>query len=110
MGENEQCQMLSFHVQLMSNLEWTDAYPFTKMVITHNLTKTEYEQVFFLMEELHDTYEKYQAEGFVDYSPLLIHFAGMLSYKLNPNQALRALYQEGIYPKLTGTLVTYLRT
>jgi|SRR5699024_2371207 len=94
----EQNETINFYLQLLSKTIDMDRYPFTKMVIENNITKAEYINLFHLLESLHDQYMSQKKEGFLDFSSLLVKFAGMLNEKLVPTATVYALKKEGYYP------------
>ncbi|UOQ92762.1 YhaI family protein [Halobacillus shinanisalinarum] len=100
---------LHFHLQLLLQVKEMKQYPFTKMVIHYGLTEEEYRQTLRLFEELEDTYEQDLENGLIDHSLLLIHFAGMLSYKMPVERTIIAMYEENIYPLLTNKLLQLLK-
>lgn len=75
-------------------------YPVIKLIIEHNLTRKEYSEMMDMIEGLNETYELQKEEGLLDFTSLLIQFAGMLNEKLNPNETIEALKSEGCYPLL----------
>ncbi|PAV29346.1 hypothetical protein CIL05_12960 [Virgibacillus profundi] len=77
-----------------------EQYPLIKLIIENNITKEEYNELLNMLEMLNESYESQKEEGFMDFTSLLIHFAGMLNEKLNPNQMICALKKEGYYPSL----------
>ncbi|WP_404451662.1 YhaI family protein [Virgibacillus necropolis] len=91
---------MSFHVQLLSKLIDVDKYPFVKLVIENNITEEEYTELFQLLQMLEDNYKSQKEEGFLNFTSLLIHFAGMLNEKLEPNETIYALEREGYFPHL----------
>ncbi|MFD2924343.1 DUF1878 family protein [Halobacillus naozhouensis] len=100
---------LHFQVQLLMNVKKMKHYPFTQMVIKYGLTEAEYLETIRLFEELEHTYEQDQENGLIDHSPLLIHFAGMLCYKLPVEGTIMAMYEEKIHPNLTDQLLKLIR-
>jgi hypothetical protein len=90
----------SFHVQLLSKILNLDDYPVVKLVIENNLSKEESEKLFHLLNKLNNQYKIQKEEGFLDFTPLLVEFAGMLNEKLDPDKTIFALEQEGHYPAL----------
>ncbi|GAB3790187.1 DUF1878 family protein [Virgibacillus kimchii] len=90
----------SFHVQLLSKILNLDNYPVVKLIIENNLTKEESEELFLQLNKLNERYEQQKEEGFLDFTPLLVEYAGMLNEKLDPDQTILALQQEGHYPAL----------
>ncbi|WP_010650117.1 DUF1878 family protein [Oceanobacillus massiliensis] len=90
----------AFHIQLLSKIIDMNQYPLIKLMIEKNISLEEYNELMEMLERLNDTYELQQEEGLLDFTSLLIHFAGMLNEKLDPNQTIRALRKEGYYTKL----------
>ncbi|KGP72261.1 DUF1878 family protein [Pontibacillus yanchengensis] len=93
-------EMLAFHVRLLSQMSRADHYPFMKMILEKGLKEEEYQEVLFLLHTLHNKYEDQKEEGLLDYTSLLIHFAGMLNMKLHPDDTIEALRKEGMYVEL----------
>ncbi|MBR3119155.1 DUF1878 family protein [Oceanobacillus profundus] len=75
-------------------------YPVIKMIIEHNLTRKEYNEMMEMIQSLNDAYELQKEEGLLDFTSLLIQFAGMLNEKLDPNKTIEALKLDGCYPML----------
>ena len=75
-------------------------YPVIKMIIEHNLTRKEYNEMMEMIQSLNDAYELQKEEGLLDFISLLIQFAGMLNEKLDPNKTIEALKLDGYYPML----------
>lgn len=105
MERENRCETFAFHLNLLMEVEEMKKYPFTKLVIEKSLTKKEYKETLQLLEILNERYEEDVANGLIHHCGLLIHFAGMVCYKLPINEALEALDQQGIYPKLTEQLI-----
>lgn len=103
--KGNQCETFAFHLNLLLEVEEMKKYPFTKLVIEKSLTKKEYKETLQLLETLNERYEEDVANGLMNHSNLVIHFAGMLCYKLPIEEALQALDQQGLYPKLTNQLI-----
>lgn len=90
----------SFHVQLLSKILNLNDYPVVKLIIEKNLTKAESEELFRQLSRLNHLYQQQKEEGFLDFTPLLVEYAGMLNEKLDPDETILALQQEGHYPAL----------
>ncbi|MFQ3543780.1 DUF1878 family protein [Halobacillus rhizosphaerae] len=105
MEKKETCESCHFHLQLLLKGVELHQFPFTRLVIERGVTEEEYTHTLHLVEELHSNYEKDRSEGLVDYTPLLLHFAGMLTCKLPIKDTLIALREEGIYPALAKELL-----
>ncbi|WP_084268838.1 DUF1878 family protein [Oceanobacillus damuensis] len=90
----------SFHIQLLSKIIDMNKYPLTKLIIENNITREEYMELMKMIQRLNDTYELQKEEGFLDFSSLLVHFAGMLNEKLDPNETIEALAKEKYFPLL----------
>lgn len=96
---------LSFHLSLISDLISKDEYPFTKLMIDKAMTEHEYDELFRLLEELNSCFIQQKEEGLLDYTKLLVHFAGMLNEKLHPDETLNALRKEGHYTEMIDTFM-----
>lgn len=90
----------SFQVQLLLNIINMKNYPFTQLVIENSLTKEEYLDLIQLLDGLEKDYFDQKKQGFMNFSILLVHFAGMLNDKLLPDETIYALKQEGYYVEL----------
>ncbi|WLR47624.1 DUF1878 family protein [Halobacillus litoralis] len=105
MEKEIRCETFAFHLNLLLEVEEMKRYPFTKLVIEKTLTKKEYKETLQLLEILNERYEEDVANGLIDHSNLMLHFAGMLCYKLPIEEALKALNQQGLYPELVNQLI-----
>lgn len=101
-GSNEEEEILSFYVQLLTQMQEFQNYPFTKMIMEKRISKKEYQELMTLLSNLSDKYQEQKEEGLLHYNPLLIHFAGMLNHKLHPDKVILALQEEGIFSDLMG--------
>lgn len=70
------------------------------MIIEKNITEEEYKDLMDLLDDLNELYMEQREEGLVDFTTLLVRFAGMLNEKLEPNETISALKKEGYYPSL----------
>ncbi|EQB35119.1 hypothetical protein M948_18650 [Virgibacillus sp. CM-4] len=109
MKDYHEAETASFHLHLLSKIMDMDKYPFTKLIIERNLTKAEYIELMDRLFLLNQQFEVQTKEGLLDFSSLLLHFAGMLTEKLEPNQTIYALKEEGVYPSLMETFITILK-
>lgn len=109
MADSKQSSDQAFQIQLLSKTLDQKRYPFTKLIIERNVTKQEYENLFCLLEQLNDRYQKQKEAGLLDYTSLLIHFAGMLNEKLQPNETIYALKKEGYFPSLMDEFIHILK-
>ncbi|MDC3417275.1 DUF1878 family protein [Aquibacillus salsiterrae] len=100
MGTNGKMENLLFQIKLLTQTSDLKRFPFTKLVIQHQLTEEEYEEIFHLLDKLNDEFIQQKEEGFLNFEPLLLHFVGMLTTKLNPFETIDALKKEGHYPSL----------
>ncbi|WP_163971339.1 DUF1878 family protein [Oceanobacillus halotolerans] len=96
---------LAFHIQLLLQLVDIDAFPFTRLLIRHNISKDEYDELMQLIQQINEEFEQQRKEGLLNFLPLLVHFAGMLNEKLNPDEVIYALKKEGYYPSLLNTFI-----
>ncbi|WP_246206721.1 DUF1878 family protein [Virgibacillus ihumii] len=101
-------ETLSFQVQLLSKVIDVKQYPFIKLVVEKSITYGEYEQLMQQLADLNSRYEAQKEEGLLDFTPLLVHFAGMLNEKLDPNTTIFALKKEGYYPSLMNVFINIL--
>ncbi|ALX48705.1 DUF1878 family protein [Lentibacillus amyloliquefaciens] len=105
---NGQNETINFHLQLLAKTIDLNQFPFTKMIIEQNITKSEYENLFYMLDELELQYQKQKEEGFLNFSSLLVQFAGMLNERFDPNTLVYALKKEGYYPSLMGEFISIL--
>ncbi|WP_106498100.1 DUF1878 family protein [Lentibacillus sp. Marseille-P4043] len=95
----------AFHLQLLSKLIDINQYPFIKLIIENNITYQEYHDLFQLLDILNEKFALQKEEGFLDFTSLLIHFAGMLTEKLDPTKTIFALKKEGYFPSLMNEFI-----
>jgi hypothetical protein len=91
---------LEYHQSLLMEMIDESKKPFYHLVITANLTKEEVNEVINLFEYLSKEYEKQKAEGFTTFTPLLIHFAGMLHPNLPLEKTVDALLKQQMFVPL----------
>lgn len=108
MSHNVQDETTIFHLQLLSKIIDMEQYPLTKLIIENNITQLEFEGIITLLEDLDKQFRAQKEEGFMDFTGLLVHFAGMLSEKLNPTKTICALKKEGCYPSLMAEFIKIL--
>jgi hypothetical protein len=101
---NERFKQVKFQQELLLKMVDRRKYPFYSLVIEKELIEEEMKEVVLLCKELNQCYESMKEEGFVSYVPLLIHFVGMLNTKLEPKEAIEALYYQGYYRTLMAEL------
>lgn len=94
-----------FHIQLLSTMIDSNKYPLIKLIIENQVTKHEFESLLQLLHTLEERYEEQKKAGYLDFTSLLVHFAGMLTVKLNPDQTIYALKKEGYYPSLMSEFI-----
>ncbi|MBP1968979.1 hypothetical protein J2Z83_001082 [Virgibacillus natechei] len=90
----------SFHLQLLSKIMDMNEYPFINLIIENDITYKEFEELMHLLQKLDAQYNIQKEEGFLDFTSLLVQFAGMLTEKLDPNNTIYALKKEGYFPSL----------
>ncbi|NWO13927.1 DUF1878 family protein [Virgibacillus sp.] len=95
-----EAETVAFHLHLLSKIIDKEAHPFTKLIIEQGVTEDEYNHLIRLLDLLEDQLKKQKNAGLLDFSSLLVHFAGMLTEKLAPHQTIYALKKEGYYPSL----------
>ncbi|WLR51474.1 DUF1878 family protein [Bacillus tianshenii] len=100
----ERLERLEFYQQLLLDVMKDKDYPFYQLVIEKGLSKEEVSDVCRLCGRLTKAYEEQKELGFVNFYPLLIHFAGMLNPKLHPDDTMNALYQQKMYISLMEVL------
>ncbi|SHG66819.1 DUF1878 family protein [Ornithinibacillus halophilus] len=106
---NENDNTTSFHLQLLSKTLDLEKYPFIQLVIIHNITNAEYKDILNLLHSLEEKYEQQKEEGLLDFTSLLVQFAGMLNEKLDPTETIFALYTEGYFPTLMEVFIEVLQ-
>lgn len=89
-----------FHLQLLMNIIDMTHYPFTKLIIDREITQTEYNELMSLLTELDYTYHSQKEQGLLNFSSLLVHFAGMLNEKLSPTETIASLKEEKLFVDL----------
>lgn len=99
----------SFQIHLLSKIIDMDKYPLIKLIIENNIDQEEYEQLFALLERQNGLYEQQKEEGFLNFSSLLVEFAGMLNEKLEPNETIYALRKENYFLELTDEFLKIIR-
>ena len=78
-------------------------------MIDKEIDQVEYEVLFQLLHDLNTRFHKQKREGLLDYTSLLVHFAGMLNEKLHPDETILALKKEGYYEALMDIFLYTLK-
>ncbi|WP_405103308.1 DUF1878 family protein [Oceanobacillus sp. FSL H7-0719] len=99
----------SFQIQLLSKIIDMNKYPLIKIIIENNIDQDEYEDLFTLLERQNTLYVQQKEEGFLNFSSLLIEFAGMLNEKLNPDETIYALRKENYFPDLMDEFLKIIK-
>lgn len=99
----------SFQIQLLSRIIDMGKHPFIKLMIEHNISEEEYDELFALLELQQAAYEEQKEEGLLNFSSLLIEFAGLLNEKLDPTTTIHALRQENYFPELMDEYIKILK-
>ncbi|GIO25684.1 DUF1878 family protein [Ornithinibacillus bavariensis] len=92
--------LATFQIQLLTKIIDIEKFPFTKLVIEKNVSPEEYDGLFHLLEVLNQEFMEQKEEGLLDYSSLLVKFAGLLTEKLAPAETIYGLKKEGYFPEL----------
>ncbi|MFC0189827.1 DUF1878 family protein [Fictibacillus aquaticus] len=100
----ERVERLEFYNELTVKSIDLSAYPFYALIMENKLTEEEMQETEELCTRLAKKYEVMQEEGFVHYTALLIEFAGMLTPKLKPRQAIMALRDQDLFLPLMKKL------
>lgn len=95
----------SFQIQLLLDIVEIKNYPFTKLVIERSFMEDEYQELLRQLEELNGDYLFQKEQGFLNFSSLLVNFAGMLNEKLLPEETILALKSEGIYIEMMDEFI-----
>src|SRR5690606_17991457 len=96
----ERLERLEYYQSLIIPLIEDKLSPFHKIIIEANLSKRDVEDLLDICEELSTEYKKQKAEGFIDFTPLLTQFVGMLHHNLDPETTINVLAQERRYTPL----------
>ncbi len=104
----EKILRLEFYQELLLSV-LHNSYPFYALIVKHELTKKEVEEIYLLCTRLHNEYKRQKEEGFLTFLPLLTHFVGMLNYKLDPHKTIDALYEQGIYQELMAEFILIIQ-
>lgn len=99
----ERIERLEFYQRIFLAMS-AEEYPFYKLVIERGLNEKEMKEIYTLCEELDKTLEVQMEDGFIHYTPLLIHFVGMLNSKLDPLETIKALHKQNLYRTLMSKL------
>ena len=98
----------SFHVRLLSKIIDMERYPFTKLLIDHEFSEAEYIELISLLKRQEEMYKEQKEEGLLDFSSLLVEFAGLLNEKLDPTETIFALKKENLFTELMDEYINIL--
>jgi len=97
-------ETLTFYVKLLMEMKELDEYPFIKMFIEKGVTEKEYQELMVLLSNIQEEYESQKENGMLDFTGLLIQFAGELNPKLHPDELMNALIKEERYHEVMTEL------
>ncbi|KGX92604.1 hypothetical protein N781_14835 [Pontibacillus halophilus JSM 076056 = DSM 19796] len=101
--KGKEVEQLDFYIRLLVSMEQFEQYPFTRMIIQNGLNEEEYQELLRLLERLNAELVNLKHDGMMDFTKLLIHFAGMLNVKLHPDEVMDALISQQMYVDLMKT-------
>ncbi|MBP1947331.1 DUF1878 family protein [Virgibacillus litoralis] len=101
----DQNEATAFHLCLLAKVINIEQFPFIKLLIQKDISRMEFDETMELLKMLDSQFEEQKEEGFLNFTSLLVHFAGMLSEKLYPNETIYALKKEGYYPSLMNEFI-----
>lgn len=102
---NKQMDKVVFYQRLLAEMVSGERFSFYKLIIEKGLSEAEMLEVVRLVDELNERFEEQKEMGYIHFSSLLIHFAGMLNPKLKPAETIAALKKQGINKNLMATLM-----
>jgi hypothetical protein len=105
----EMLNRLTFHQKLLVETIDADRYPWYRFIIERNLDEEAVRDVYALLQELEREGEKLREAGTLDRTPPLLHYVGMLHLTLDPFMTARALYEQGLYTKVTAELIELMK-
>lgn len=109
MEYSDRNETTTFHLCLLANVINMEQFPLIKLLIEKDFSRSEFEELMNLLEMLDSQLEEQKEEGFLDFTGILVHFAGMLNEKLHPNETIYALKKEGYYPSLINEFIRVLK-
>ncbi|MFC4403177.1 DUF1878 family protein [Gracilibacillus xinjiangensis] len=89
-----------FHIHLLLSISNIDSHPLVRLLVESGVTEKEYQMLLKMLDELAQTFSEWKLEGYLNYEQLLIRFVGGLCEKLDPEQTMLALRDEGMYEDL----------
>lgn len=97
MNKDHDIKTLTFYLERLMEIKEFDQYPFVKMVIQNGVTEKEYQELIMLLSNINDEFKAQKEAGLLDFTRLLIQFAGELTPKLHPDDLMDALIKEKRY-------------
>ncbi|QHE51339.1 DUF1878 family protein [Pontibacillus sp. HMF3514] len=94
MKKDHDIETLTFYVELLMQMKELEKYPFMKMLIEKGVTEKEYQELIMLLSNIREEFETQKEAGMLDFTGLLIHYAGKLNPKLHPDELMDALIEE----------------
>lgn len=98
--KEEKYETLSFHVHLLLQMSELKNYPFRCMIVQKGISQQEYSELMSQIDKINNIYLDQKESGMLDFTSLLIEFAGMLNEKLHPDETIKAMIIEGVYTDL----------
>jgi hypothetical protein len=93
-------ETLEYYQTLLLQMIEPNRFPFYRLVMEKRLTREEIEELYSLCNDLSFLHEEQKAQGLVIFTNLLTQFAGQLNAKLEIDETVYAMSNQGLYSSL----------
>lgn len=93
-------ETLEYYQTLLLKMIEPNHFPFYRLVMEKRLTREEIEELYSLCNDLSLLHEEQKAQGLVIFTNLLTQFAGQLNAKLEIDETVHAMANQGLYSSL----------
>ncbi|WP_243291460.1 DUF1878 family protein [Bacillus sp. FJAT-47783] len=90
-------EKLEYHMQLLLKIANKQKYPFDFLVVQNGLSRNEVDEIMSLCTELEQKHKEQKAQGLLYYTDILTLFVGQLNEKLEVNETIDAMLNQGLF-------------
>ena len=102
-------ETLEYYQTLLLQMIEPNQFPFYRLVIEKRLTREEIEELYSLCNDLSLLHEEQKAQGLVIFTDLLTQFAGQLNGKLEIDETIHAMSNQGLYNSLMKDFLFFMK-
>ncbi|MFS0782974.1 DUF1878 family protein [Bacillus sp. 1P06AnD] len=105
----ERLDKLEYHQQLLVRMLKDTELPLYYLIVEHDLSKEDTEQVLNICEELSKKFKKQKAEGYVTFYPLLFELQKKIPASISSLELIHACIKQGVHTEFMKEMKSVLQ-